>query len=159
MQRCWLSLSIPLPRAVGMGPQGFLRTQNNFKAWGISQRDQSLPGIQTRSGDPLLPRRMQGSTQVLGWFSLFCRWVHHTQPPQKIFQIHFPVPSTAEETKLDIYFLGKKTSVSCLTSLMMFSMGATHMALLLPFDSASQKITLCPWRRWKGKACPKRFIF
>lgn len=117
MQHCWLSLSTPLPRAVGMGPWGFLRTQNNsrheasqgsFKAWGISQREQSLPEIQKQSMDNLLPRRTQGSAQVLGWFSLFCRWIHHTQPPQQILKPHFLVPSTAEETKLDIYFRGEK---------------------------------------------------
>lgn len=158
MQCCWLSLPIPLPRAVRVRPWGFLRTQNNFKAWGTSQRDESLTGIQTQSMDHLLPRSTQGSAQVLGWFSFSCRWVHHIQPPQQILKTHFPVPSTAEETKLDIY-LGGKDSVSCLASLMMFSVGAAQMSLLLPFDSASQKIMLCPWRRWKGKACPKWFIF
>lgn len=56
---------------------------------------------------------MQGSAQVLGWFSFSCRWMHHIQPPQQIFKTHFPVSSTAEETKLDIYF---GTETLCLKS-------------------------------------------
>lgn len=46
---------------------------------------------------------------------------------------------------------GKKPSVSCLASLMMFSVGATHMSLLLPFDSASQEDHAVPLKKMKGE--------
>lgn len=108
--------------------------------------------------DHLLPSRTQGSAQVLGWFSFSCRWVHHIQPPQQIFKTHFPVPSTAEETKLDIYFGKKALCFMSGISDVVFRGGNSYV-FTSPFRFCFSEDHAVPLKKMKGEGMSQVIYF